>query len=108
MPMPHATPLATPIDLSRVRNTAHDDLAARLHPDYKVPLGRFPAGRQVFRGLPFLLARTTAKHRWLLLDGPIGIDLQSYGPASHVIIAHFSDAWRDEGGSRPADLPVGW
>ncbi len=106
--MPRATPLATPIDLRRVRNTAHDELVARLHPDYE---GRSAASRPGGRSsvaCPSCCARATAKRRWLLLDRPIEIDLRSYGPASHVIIAHFSDAWRDAAGVRPADLPIGW
>ena len=106
--MPRATPLATPVDLRRQRNAGDDDLAARLHPAYRMPLGRIPAGRQVFRGLPFLLARATARRRWLMLDRPIEVDLRSYGPASHVVIAHFCDAWRGPDGRRPPDLPVGW
>ena len=105
---PRASPLATPVDLRRLRNAGDSDLAARLHPSYREPLTRVPAGRRVLRGLPFQLARVAARRRWLFLDRPIEVDLRSYGPASHVVIAHFCDAWRGSDGGRPADLPVGW
>ncbi len=105
---PRASPQATPVDLRRLRNFSQDDLAARLHPAYREPLGRIPSGRQVFRGLPFLLAGSRAGRRWLALDRPVDVDLRSHGPASHVVIAHFCDAWREPDGGRPADLPIGW
>jgi hypothetical protein len=105
---PRATPLARPVDLRRHRNASDDEVAERLHAAYQEPLGRIPSGRQVFRGLPFLLARRTARRRWLLLDRPVDVDLRTYGPASHVVIAHFCDASRERGGGRPADLPIGW
>ena len=67
-----------------------------------------PAGRRVFRGLPFRFARATAERRWLLLDRAVVVDLRPAGQVSHVVIAHFADAWRDPVEGRPADLPVGW
>jgi hypothetical protein len=36
------------------------------------------------------------------------IDLRAVGAASHLVIAHFCDAWRGPDGERAADLPVGW
>jgi hypothetical protein len=108
MATPRATPLATPVDLGRHRNIGDDALVARLQPAYGEAVRRIPAGRQVFRGLPFRLATARAQRRWILLDRRIDIDLRSYGPASHVVIAHFCDAWRGPDGQRPADLPVGW
>ena len=103
-----ATPLATPIDLRRHRNASDADLTTRLHPAYRDALRRLPAGRQVFRGLPFQLAARTSSRRWILLDRSISVTMRSRGPASHVIVAHFCDAWRDPDGDRPRDLPVGW
>ncbi len=103
-----ATSLATPIDLRRQRDASDDDLAARLHPAYRESIGRIPVGRQVFRGLPFWLAGPAARRRWIVLDRTVEVDLRSHGPASHVVIAHFCDAWRGPNGLRPLDLPVGW
>ena len=105
---PEATPRATPVDLRRHRRAGDDDLAAVLHPAYRDSIRRIPAGRQVFRGLPFQLAGAQARRRWLLLDRTVELDLRSYGPTSHVVIAHFCDAWRGPQGRRPDDLPVGW
>ena len=49
MTPPRSTPLATPVDLRRQRNTSDRELASRLHPGYRDAIGRLPAGR---RGLP--------------------------------------------------------
>ena len=108
MTPPRATPHATPVDLGRHRTASDRDLAARLHPAYLDAIARAPAGEQVLRGLPFRFARATARRRWLLLERDLVIDLRSVGPASHVVVAHFCDAWLDPAGGRPADLPVGW
>ncbi len=105
---PRATDLATPVDLRRQRNASDRDLSSRLHPGYREAVGRLPAGRQVLRGLPFRFARPASDRRWLLLDRPASVDLRPIGPASHVIVAHFCDAWRDPVDGRPADLPIGW
>jgi hypothetical protein len=105
---PRATRNATPVDLRRHRTTSDRELAARLHPAYVDAIGRVPTGRQVLRGLPFRFAGTTARRRWLLLEREVVIDLRPTGPVSHVVVAHFCDAWRDAAGERPADLPVGW
>ncbi len=105
---PRATHLATPVDLRRHRNASDGELGSRLHPAYLAPIRRLPAGRQAFRGLPFQFARATSARRWLLLDREVVVDLRAAGPASHVVIAHFCDAWRDPIEGRPADLPIGW
>ncbi len=108
MTLPRSTPRATPVDLRRKRNTSDRELGARLHPGYREAIGRLPAGRAVFRGLPFRLALVTSERRWLLLDREVVVDLRAAGPASHVVVAHFCDAWRDPVAGRPADLPIGW
>ena len=105
---PPATDLATPIDLRRYRTATARQLGSTFDPAYRSPIGRLPAGRRAFRGLPFQLARASTARRWLLLDREVVIDLRAAGPASHVVIAHFCDAWRDPVEGRPADLPIGW
>ncbi|HUP54851.1 MAG TPA: hypothetical protein VM408_05040, partial [Methylomirabilota bacterium] len=103
-----ATPLATPVDLRRQRNVSDRELGSRLHPGYRDAISRLPAGRQVFRGLPFRFARATTDRRWVLLDREVVVDLSAAGAASHVVVAQFCDAWRDPVAGRPADLPIGW
>jgi hypothetical protein len=105
---PRATHLASPVSLGRRRNATDARLAERFHPAYREAIGRVPGGRQVFRGVPFSLARAGRGPRWLLLDEPAVIDLRPAGPASHLVVAHFCDAWRDGAAGRPADLPIGW
>ena len=102
------TPLAGSVDLGPCRNAGDADLAASFHHGLHGGIRRAPSGRQVFRGLPFWLARSSARRRWLLLDRPVSVDLSSHPPASHVVIAHFCDAWRDAGDGRSAGLPLGW
>ena len=97
-----------PIDLSTAWNASDADVAARFEPMYRTALGRLPSGARVFRGVPFRLGDATAGRRWLLLDGPTRIDLRGHGRASHLIVAHFCDSWRDEAGNRPTGGPVGW
>jgi hypothetical protein len=108
MSKPRATKLATPVKLRRRRNVGVADLAARLHPAYHDAIERLPDGPQTIRGLPFRFARFGARRRWLLLDRQMDVDLGDVGTASHVVIAHFCDAWREPGSGRPDDLPVGW
>ena len=108
MTPPRSTPLATPVDLRRQRNSSDRELGEWLHPGYRDAIARLPTGRRVFRGLPFRFARATATQRWLLLDREVVVDLRATGPASHVVVAHFCDAWRDPVAGRPADLPIGW
>ncbi len=68
---------------------------------------RLPAGRQVLHGLPFALGPAAPAKRWIVLDRPQVIDLSGNGPASHLIVAHLCDVWRDDSGRRPAGLAVG-
>ena len=102
------TARATPIDLRGSRRTSEKTLASTLHPAYGGPVGRLPRGRQVFRGIPFAFAASTARRPWLLLDREVVIDLRGARDATHVVVAHFCDAWRDPVAGRPDDLPVGW
>ena len=106
--MPRATARATPVGLGRHRTLSDEDLAARLDPAFAAGVRRLAAGPQVFRGLPFTLAPRRAARRWLLLDRTVTLDLRAAGDVSHVVIAHFSDAWRDARAGRPKDLPIGW
>jgi len=108
-----ASPLARAVDLGHAWNASDADLAARLHPRYANALSRLPDGDTVFRGLPFALGSRHAGRRWLLLDGPISVDLppdeaSGGGAVSHVVVAHFADSWREPGGERPDEMPVGW
>ncbi len=108
MTPPRATDLATPVDLRRHRNASADEVASRFHPAYRDAIGRLPAGRRVFRGLPFQFARAATVRRWLLLDREVVVDLRPAGRATHLVLAQFCDAWRDPVEGRPADLPIGW
>ena len=94
---PRATGLATPVDLGSTRRTSDDRLAASLHPAYRGAVGRLPAGSTIFRGLPFAFADAGGSARWLLLDGPAEIDLSEAcrDGVTHLVIAHFVDALRD-------------
>ncbi len=123
-----ATALARPVDLSTAWNATNDDAAARLHPLYRQALERLPEGEVVLRGLPFRLGRPAAGKRWILVGRDLTLDLgdrgrdrgepfsgqdgaepgSSPGRASHLVVAHFCDSWRDPAGERPAGLPVGW
>ncbi len=103
-----ATPLARPIVLADSWNASDADVAERFHPHYRQAIERLPEGDQVFRGIPFSLGRRSIARRWILLDREITIDLRGHGPASHVVVAHFSDSWRDPAGARPSGAPVGW
>ncbi|MDP9483817.1 MAG: CehA/McbA family metallohydrolase, partial [Chloroflexota bacterium] len=82
-------------------------VAARFHAQYAAPLARLPAGQQVFLGLPFDLGPGAAAPRWIILDGPTSIALTGGGTASHVVVAHLCDTWRDDAGARPTGLAVG-
>jgi hypothetical protein len=104
--MGRPTPLARTLDLGRWRNATDRDVSSRLHPLYAAALGRAPRGRQVFPGLPFDLGEG-GDERWILLDGPVTIQVPDAGRASHLVVAHFSDTWRDDGGVRPPGVAVG-
>jgi hypothetical protein len=105
---PRSTDRATTVDLRRVRGASDDRLATVLHPAYAASVRRLPAGRQVFRGIPFSFARGAASRRWVLLDREVRVGLTAVGATSHLVIAHFCDTWRDAATGRPDDLPVGW
>ena len=103
-----ATPLASPVDLSAAWNATDDDVAARFHPLYRQALERLPDGAAVFRGLPFGLGTRAAGRRWILVRDGVTIDLRGHGRASHLVVAHFADSWRDAAGERLPGTPVGW
>ncbi len=107
--MGRPTPLARTLDLGRWRNASDHDLAKRLHPLNPAALGRAPRGRQVFHGLPFDLgaAGDAAADRWIVLDGAVTIPVADAGLASHLVVAHFADTWRDDTGARPPGVAVG-
>ena len=65
-------------------------------------LARLPDGPSVFRGLPFALGSRAAGRRWILVDRELAIDLAPPRRASHLVIAHFADSWRDAHGRSPA------
>ena len=110
MTTPHATGLASPVDLRSAARTSGVALAASLHPAYRDAVDRLPAGPTVLRGIPFAFSAVDASSRWLLLDQEAEVDLRDAGGAgvTHLVIAHFADAWRDAALGRPADLPIGW
>lgn len=105
--MARSSPLARPVDLGPVRNATSDQVAARFHPLCAAALPRLPSGSHVFHGLPFDLGPGPAEARWILLDAPTTIDLRGGGIASHVLVAHLCDTWRDDSGRRPTGLAVG-
>jgi hypothetical protein len=102
------TRLARSVDLSSVWNASDRDVGARFHPLYRGALRRLPDGPCVFRGLPFDLGTRAAGRRWILVGDELTIELPDHGPASHLLVAHFSDSWRDAGGERSPGTPVGW
>ena len=103
-----ATPLARPVDLSAAWNASDAEVGARFDPLYGQALARLPDGPSVFRGLPFALGTRAAGRRWILAGDGTTIDLRGHGRASHVVIAHFADSWRDAAGERLPGHPVGW
>lgn len=105
---PRATPLARTIDLSTCWNATDADVGARFHPMYRLGLSRLPDGSAVFRGLPFALGTRATGRRWILVNEVTNIELVWSASASHLIVAHFSDSWREGNGERPSGTPVGW
>ncbi|HEY7828425.1 MAG TPA: CehA/McbA family metallohydrolase, partial [Candidatus Limnocylindrales bacterium] len=109
-----ASPLAWPIDLSAGWNATDPDLAGRFDPLYAPAFARLPQGDVILRGLPFSLGRRSAGRRWVLAEAGQSLELDLAGAgggavsASHLVVAHFSDSWREPGGGRPAGMPVGW
>ncbi len=106
-PSVSASPLAATVDIDHWRNATESGLGPRFQDLYGAALGRLPSGRQVFHGLPFELGPGSPDARWVLIDRPITIDIGSVGPASHLVVAHLCDTWRDDAGRRPAGLAVG-
>ncbi len=106
------SPAARPIDLSASWNASDAELGARLHPLYGSALGRLPEGDQAFRGLPFRLGSRAVGARWIAVGDGLTVELGqgsgNEGRASHLVVAHFSDSWREPAGGRPAGMPVGW
>src|ERR1043166_329632 len=105
--MSRSSPSATTVDLDPVRNLTVSDATRRLARGYGRALGRLPSGRHVFRGLPFDLGPRTTGPRFALLDRPIAIPLPGDRAVSHIVVAHLSDAWRDDVGHRPGGLALG-
>ncbi len=105
--MGRSSPLARPVDLDPERNATERQVAARFHQAYAVAVSRLPDGRQVFHGLPFDLGPGSSGRRWILVDAPVTIELPGGEPASHVVVAHLCDTWRDDAGGRPEGLAVG-
>ncbi len=103
---------ARPVDLSTAWNAADADVAARFHPRYGQALERLPEGDAVFRGLPFSLGTRASDRRWIVVGSGSTLDLgggsNDRGLASHLVVAHFADSWRDPAGGRPPGMPVGW
>ena len=104
--MPRSSPAATTVDLDAARTLSPTDAGRILLPAYARALRRLPSGRQVFRGLPFDLGPAGAAARFVLVDRTIAIPLP-HRPASHVVVAHLCDTWRDAAGRRPRGVPVG-
>ena len=102
-----SSPLARAVDVDPVRNATDRQVAARFQSAYAAALPRLPVGRQVFHGLPFDLGPGSTARRWILVDTPTTIELGEGGPASHVVVAHLCDAWRDDAGRRPDGLALG-
>ena len=102
------SPLARPIGLADHWNASVGDVADRFDPLYRRALARLPEGDQALRGLPFALGTASDGPRWILLDRPVTVDLRGQGRASHLVVAHFADSWRDVDGRRPPGAPVGW
>jgi len=102
-----SSPLARAVDIDTARNVTAADLAGRFHETIGAALPRLPFGPAVFHGLPFDLGPGPEAARWVLVDRVTTIDLGEVGPASHLVVAHLCDTWRDDGGHRPAGLAVG-
>jgi hypothetical protein len=105
--MPRPTPAATTVDIDGSRNLSAEDADRRLHAGYGAALRRSPRGEQVFRGLPFAFGSRSDQRRWVILDGPLTIDLGGDRPASHVVVAHLCDSLRTDTGERPPGMAVG-
>src|SRR5438105_423063 len=103
----HSTELARSLDLGSAWNAPDDRVAASFHVLYGPALRRVRGGDTVLRGLPFRLGSAGNEPRWLLIDKEVEIDLAD-ADATHLVLLHFCDAWRDEADARPAGVPLGW
>jgi hypothetical protein len=101
------TARARTIGIDHARSLTDGAIAPRLDPLLGAALPRLPSGRQVFHGLPFDLGPAGDTARWVVADRPLRVELGRAGRASHVVVAHFCDTWRDDAGRRPAGLPIG-
>lgn len=104
-----ASALARTVPLTSRRNLSALQAAGRLHPLLVAALERLPAGRQVWRGIPFDVgpAAGADQPRWTVADRRLEIALEPTAPASHLVVAHLCDVWRDGDGRRPEALPPG-
>jgi hypothetical protein len=107
MPQRPATAHAVPVEPGPAWSLADAELTTRFHPLYASVIPRVQGGRMVSRGLPFVLPPDGTGPRWLAVDGRVEVDLGGIA-ATHLVLLAFCDAWRDEGGKRPAGVPVGW
>lgn len=81
----HASPLFEPIDLEQ----AFDVGLATASPStdrYLAALAQIPGGRQVFRGVPFVLGDSAAERRWVRIgdERPLAIGVR----ASYLVVLH--------------------
>lgn len=106
-PGPAVCPLARVVDLGAARSASDTDVARRLHPRYAAPLARAPRGDLTARGLPFRLGGDDPARQWLPIDRHVSVDLTGH-MATHIVLFHFCDAWRDGTGRRPDGIPIGW
>ncbi len=102
------TALAEPLALDAHRTLTASDARGRLHPLLAGALSRLPSGRQGFRGVPFDLGPADpSAARWIHVDGHRTIPIDAALPASHLVVAHLCDVWRDRDGYRPEAIPPG-
>ena len=106
--MRRSSPLARSVDIDRGRNATERPGGRPLRARVRVR-PRAAAVRSGGLPRPAVRPRTgaPAAPRWILLGSSIEVDLAGHGPASHVVVAHLCDAWRDDAGRRPAGLAVG-
>ena len=105
---PRATPLATPVDLRRHRNASDRELGCAAPPGLSPTRSdALPAGRPgLSRAAVPVRPRRDRRGAGCCSSSEVVVDLRSAGPASHVVVAHFCDAWRDPVGGTsggPAD-----
>ena len=101
------TAMASAIDLTNAWSSTNKEVGRRFHAIYGPGLERAPHGNLISRGLPFQLADEGSERRWLFIDQARRVDLGGI-EATHLILLHFCDAWREESGDRPIGVPPGW